>query len=142
VSTGKFLETRRLRLYVVGSLRGLIKPYYEHGVRSLIREEMLLKALSDEFDAESFTLASIVDSIFLTNAEDRVGAYSAIFKRISHIRKLKEFNYSREDAKEYSSQELGEDNIVKLYGLLKEKGILDRIRKTAEDLRENSFKHN
>jgi hypothetical protein len=72
---GKFLEPRRLRLYVVAYLRGLLPPYYENRHRSQIREELVLKALSDELDATSIVHSMFVDSIFWNDGQNRARVY-------------------------------------------------------------------
>ena len=56
-----FLETARLRLLILGALRGLIKPGYDQGVASVIREELLLQALSREIDGQAMVNRGLLE---------------------------------------------------------------------------------
>lgn len=51
---------------VLAHLRGLLHPDYRHGVRSRIREELVLRAISREVDAESFQARAIVEAVCMT----------------------------------------------------------------------------
>jgi hypothetical protein len=46
------LADRRCQLMLVAYLRGLLKPDYPQGVRSMLRENFILQALSRELDAK------------------------------------------------------------------------------------------
>ncbi len=46
------MADRRCQLMLVAYLRGLLKPDYPQGVRSMLRENFILQALSRELDAK------------------------------------------------------------------------------------------
>ena len=116
------MEPRRLRLYVVAYLRGLLKPYYEHSYRSEIREELVLKALSDELDANSVTHSLFVDSIFWNDQSDRKGVYDTMYEKIEKIRQLNELT---PDAIDKTKRANDIDNLENLYMRLKATGVMD-----------------
>jgi hypothetical protein len=77
------LETPQLRLLVLAHARGLIKPDYPHGVKSVIREELLLRQISREIFGESYYHRATVESALIAavGARDKEG----IYKRASSL---------------------------------------------------------
>ncbi len=51
---------------VLAHLRGLLQPAYPHGVRSRIREELVLRGISREVDADSFKTRAIVEAVCMS----------------------------------------------------------------------------
>jgi hypothetical protein len=137
VSFWKFLEPRRLRLYVVAYLRGFLKPYYEHTHRSEVREELILKALSDELDASSVTHSLYVDSIFWNDQSDRTGVYNTMYDKIEKIRQLNELT---PNTLVKSKRANDVDNLEKLYMILKDTGIMTKLSKKITNNRKEVFK--
>ena len=132
------MEPRRLRLYVVAYLRGLLKPYYNHTYRSEIREELILKALSDELDANSVTHSLFVDSIFWNDQSDKKSVYNSMYEKIEKIRQLNELTPNTV-VKSKRSNDI--DNLEKLYMILKDTGVMDKLAKKIEINRKEAFKH-
>ena len=56
------MESPRLRLLILGSLRGIVKPGYRLGINSRVREELLLNALQREIDGEVFEHRSSIEA--------------------------------------------------------------------------------
>lgn len=77
------MESAKLRLIILGALRGLIKPGYENGVNSVVREELLLRALGRELDGHALihrgvlegSVISIVDDTHRTSTYQRAIGY-------------------------------------------------------------------
>ena len=134
---GKFLEPRRLRLYVVAYLRGLLPPYYENRHRSQIREELVLKALSDELDASSMVHSMFIDSIFWNDGQNRARVYDEMYDKIEEIRQLNELT---PDALVKTKRANDIDNLEKLYMILKDTGVLEKLSKKIAKNREAEFK--
>ena len=132
------MEPRRLRLYVVAYLRGLLKPYYDHTHRSAIREELVLKALSDELDANSVTHSLFVDSIFWNDQADRTGVYNTMYDKIEKIRQLNELTPNTV-VKTKRTNDI--DNLEKLYMILKDTGVMEKLSKKLAISRQEAFKH-
>lgn len=90
------METRRLKLFVVAYLRGLLRPDYKNGKSSQIRENLVLTALDRELDAELLKDSALVDLSLLQcvapNSENLSGQYDNVYDKISNIRKLREFD--------------------------------------------------
>ena len=80
------METRRLRLYVVAYLRGLLKPYYEHGYSSLVREELVINALSTELDNEALKQIQLVEGMMAQHVKDKSEHFSGLYDRINQFR--------------------------------------------------------
>lgn len=63
------MESARLRLIILGALRGFIKPGYEYGINSVIREELLTRALSREIDGEAFMNRGLMEAAIVPVVE-------------------------------------------------------------------------
>ena len=51
---------------VLAHLRGLLKPDYQHGIRSVIRENLVLTALSREIDSNAFAQRAMIEAVCMT----------------------------------------------------------------------------
>lgn len=51
---------------VLAHLRGLLEPDYKNGVRSRIREELVLRAIAREVDAGSFESRAIIEAVCMS----------------------------------------------------------------------------
>lgn len=56
------METPRLRLIILGAVRGLIKPGYEFGIASVIREDILTRAIGREIDGRTMAGRGMVEA--------------------------------------------------------------------------------
>ena len=72
------MEAPRLRLIILGCLRGLVKPGYTFGITSFIREQMLLGAMQREIDGQTFTNRGLVEAAIanLVSPAKRPEAYN------------------------------------------------------------------
>tara|TARA_B100000579_G_scaffold300828_1_gene250764 strand:- start:10351 stop:10770 length:420 start_codon:yes stop_codon:yes gene_type:complete len=133
------LETRRLKLFVVAYLRGLLKPDYKNGISSRIRENFILEALRDELDADAInnTLSADISAINVARQEDLSGLYDNIYAKIYKIRALREFEKQSEEIKELKQKKRKKqerrirhrsvEDFAKLYKILDESGVLEQI---------------
>lgn len=55
------MESPRLRLLILGALRGFVKPGYDYGINSVIREELLTRALARELDGQAMMNRGMVE---------------------------------------------------------------------------------
>ena len=138
------MATRRLKLFVVAYLRGLLKPNYKNGISSRIRENLILEALNDELDAEAINNTLLVD-ISTTNIapkENLSGLYDAIYDKIYRIRSLKEFEKESATLKKNKKVEKvnevkqrkhnSPEDLAKLYKILLSSGMLEKIANTKK----------
>ena len=86
------MGTRRLRLYVVAYLRGLLKPYYDQGNLSIVREELVLNALSEELDNESKKLIYNFEAIMAQHVKNRRDTFEKLYDKILDFRYALEFD--------------------------------------------------
>ena len=56
---------------LLAHLRGLLKPDYEQGVRSMIREELVLQAISQETEASGLLIQAQMTAAMLPAVEDK-----------------------------------------------------------------------
>ena len=94
------MGTRRLRLFVVAYLRGLLKPYYENGNLSIIREELLLKAISSEFDMEAAKQVQALEVAMAQNVKDKSQMFSNLYDKIVDYRFGLEFSLNKQRLEE------------------------------------------
>ena len=80
------MATRRLRLYVVAYLRGLLKPYYENGYSSFVREELILNAISAELDNETRKELHLVKGFMSQNVSDKVKHFEDLYDKVLEFR--------------------------------------------------------
>jgi hypothetical protein len=86
------LGTRRLRLYVLAYLRGLLPPYYVQGNLSVIREEIILNALSIELDNDAAQQLQLVQSSLAQNVKDKAAYYQELHDKVLNYRHRLEFS--------------------------------------------------
>ena len=139
-----------MKLFVVAYLRGLLTPYYKNGLRSRIREELVLEALSDELDASALTnsLSADIGLVATIPGEDLSGLYDGIYAKISKIRALREFDKKYDETHNTYTEEPKSatterhktqtatterhktqtaEQLAKLYKVLEKSGTLDKI---------------
>lgn len=63
------MESPRLRRLILGALRGFVKPGYDYGVNSVIREELLTRALAREIDGQSMADRGILEGAIVQVVE-------------------------------------------------------------------------
>jgi hypothetical protein len=78
----KFLDSRRLRLYVVAYLRGLLNPYYDHGIQSILRERMVLRAISMELEGDLLREVATIKAMLADMAQNRLDAVGNVYSAL------------------------------------------------------------
>lgn len=74
-------------------LRGLLEPYYDRGLHSILRERVVLEAISSEGIAESLKGRLHVDSAFANfYGENATRVLHDLYKAIERIRGYSEFD--------------------------------------------------
>lgn len=141
------METRRLKLFVVAYLRGLLKPNYEHGFKSRLREEMILTALNAELDTEAMVHSLIADTAFVSSESNSSGIIDRVYDKIMKIRLRSEFEDSakidkiveRREAKKTKSKkgkvEKLNIGLVDMYKMLQHSGLMNKLGDMMEKVR-------
>ena len=105
-----FLETPRLRLLLLAYLRGLLKPDYDSGVKSQIREMLVINALVREIEGGELKNRALLDAVTLDSMkpERRPAILTTAFnlqaqsgalrmqQSYTQVRKLKKWNPDEE----------------------------------------------
>jgi hypothetical protein len=137
------LETRRLRLYVVAYLRGLLKPYYEHGYSSLIREELILSAINVELDNETRKQIQLVEGMMAQHVKDKADHFESLYDRMYALRDSLELAPAIKDVKERVKEEkieaLTKDpEVNRLIAKYKEMETSGKIKEFEQDFEERT----
>ena len=106
---------------LVAHLRGLLEPTYPQGIRSRMREHLVLTAIGLEKEADYLaSLLTVQVGMLVPNASQ---SYKETVRRLNHgLRQVKELHevHVIESATAASSL----DDIVKLHHALQDKGII------------------
>jgi hypothetical protein len=118
-----FLETRKLRLLLLAYLRGLIRSDYSQGLRSIVREDLILDALAAEKDVEFALKRLNTEAMFVAaNPGERSGyILKQLCQRLSSWRDAAEFNFSTLNQGQITGSV---DALIKLYEALKATGMI------------------
>ena len=135
------MEARRLRLYVVAYLRGLLQPYYDRGVYSVTRENLVLTALDNELTREVMNHSALVDASLLSGVENRTGLYGKIYDKLRDSREMSEFktdkskftSKDRRQSTPLSTSPSGRKNLISTYKLLQKTGLWEDIEALFDD---------
>lgn len=137
------MGTRRLRLYVVAYLRGLLTPYYVQGNLSVVREEMVLNALSSEMDAEASKQVHLIQASLAQNVKDKQGFYDKLFNKILDFRYKLEFQESYIDD-DYENERWTDDptmnRMIARYKRLQDSGEWEELVELSEQHHEELSK--
>lgn len=63
------MDSPRLRLIILGALRGFVKPGYTYGVNSVVREELLTRALGREIDGHAYMNRGVLEGSIIPVVE-------------------------------------------------------------------------
>lgn len=134
------METRRLRLSVVAYLRGHLEPYYEHGKRSLVRENMIIRAISRELSAEALSESALIDASIVSVHKNASGLYSTMYDKVNEVKAMREqdkvitkpskdfFTNARSNKRRSKEGLTGDQQqLVDMYKVLHETGLMDKI---------------
>ena len=138
------MGARRLRLYVVAYLRGLLQPYYDRGIHSVTRENLVLSALDQELTREIMNHSAIVDASLLSGSENRSGLYGSIYDKLRDSREMSEFKtevsgkFTSTGRRSYPSGQKskmpqGRKNLIDTYKLLQKTGLWKDIEALFDD---------
>lgn len=111
--------------------RGLLKPYYKHGITSRLRENLMLVLLGRETEAEDLYNGMMYESITLAPNIDpkKLVGYLSMKKDILEYL----MDYSKGSPKPYrkTSEVLisSSAGMMKAFQILKENGIIDKIKR-------------
>lgn len=111
---------------LVAYLRGLLQPSYDNGIRSVVRENLILQALSLELEADELLSRTQMEAAYAplmkgTNANNL----------LKHHDKMLSLAYS---AKRHESQKKNDlknidvhsiDKFIETYRLIKQQGLLE-----------------
>jgi hypothetical protein len=119
------LETRKLRLLLIAYLRGHIRPYYDQGLRSMIRESIIVDAIAAEKDVEFAMQRLNVEALFVADipGRQRLHVLKQLCLRIGQWRDAAELNFT---ALKMPPVQGSVDALVKLYKALEEAHILKK----------------
>ena len=126
----------RLRLIILGAVRGLIKPGYADGINSVIREELLVRALAREIDGTTFLSRALIEaSMAAAPQQQRIYRKSVAFlmqgnamMRLHPIRDLRQLHLSRSDRVEINK-------MATLLKVLKQTDFYERMGRTLKATR-------
>lgn len=132
------MGTRRLRLYVVAYLRGLLKPYYVQGNLSVVREELILNALSAEMDSDAARQLHMLQASMAQNVKDKQGYYSKLFDKVLDFRYGLEFDGRERPKVNAAGEEVEQltndyevNDLIHSFKKLKESGDMDAFEERA-----------
>ena len=115
---------------VLAYLRGLLKPGYPHGRKSLIREKIVLESLSSEMDSKFLeqSIALGANALSVITAKDSLkGVYSDLSNKVIMYRRMLELLPFEE-----KPQDL--DASTELYYNLVEAGLITDKEPEEDDL--------
>lgn len=130
------METRKLRLSVVAYLRGLLEPYYDNGMKSVIRENMVLKALSTDLSATALESSAFIDASIVSVHKNATGLYDRMYDKINDVKSMREMNKLSAGRKATVMDVSGStkprgartpEEMVSLYKFLMETGLLQKM---------------
>ena len=106
-------------------LRGLLRPKYDQGLRSILRENVLLEALSTQLDVDFVTTQTLAHASYAAALQPE-GAKELITKQrsaLQNLRYLAEFDDRVKSIVESMSS--GEHaDLITLYNALEEAGLV------------------
>lgn len=119
---------------LVAYLRGLLKPDYPNGVRSIIRENFILEALSRELNAREMMARIAHEGTFIT-----LLTHDNANKLLKHQDKMLSLSFDnlRHKADKRSNKSINMEAIDKLiatYAALKKQGMVGAKLDTSENV--------
>ena len=107
---------------LLAHLRGMtIEPYYEHGMSSVLRENMLLQAFSASLDLDTEKQMLQLEAIYASGMDeiDKQAVMRNAFDTVERLRYQVEFDYDKETRRTGAMVDLVQAfEIVKAAGLL------------------------
>ncbi len=125
------MEAPRLRLIILAAVRGLVKPGYDYGVSSVIREDLLTRAISREIDGQTLThrgvleaaIAQITDPAWRPTSYRHAVGYvmqGNAMTKLQPARNVRKIQLNRDDRVQIK-------NAVTMLNLLKRTDFYDRM---------------
>lgn len=117
----KFLESRRLAALVLAYLRGVLKPDYPNGLKSIIRENLIIAAIEREEMSETFSKQLLFFSPLLTMQDQ--GSYDKFVKNMQN--RFIAANNMKFFSSEITDTTVNDvDQLVNMYNLLEKLNII------------------
>ena len=125
-------------------MRGHLEPYYEHGKRSLIRENMILRAISRELSADALSESTLIDASIVGVHKNASGLYSTMYDKVNEVKAMREqskFIKGKEeffgDASSKKKRHVkglsgDQQELVDMYKILRKTGVLDQLVSTIK----------
>lgn len=124
--------------------RGLLKPYYEYGFQSRLREGMVLAMLDAEQAADELetSVTAQINVIAPQLAREKIQEYySQCQKALSYAAMYKRYEQPSETATEQALASSAE-NLIKAFKRMKKSGIIDRFDKELEEIQNKAILEN
>lgn len=87
------MAARKFGLMLKAYLRGLLEPYYDRGLSSVLRERVVLQAISNEGVADSMQQRLLIDASFSNHyGENVTRVINELYKAVERIRGYSEFD--------------------------------------------------
>lgn len=118
------MESRRIRLMLVAYLRGLLKPDYPNGLRSVIRENVVVEALSRELGADQLIDSISIQASFAPLLQPKNA--NALLKQQFELLSLAHSRYEHNTKKTITAKAdvSGIERMVEVYKQLEKQGIV------------------
>jgi hypothetical protein len=118
-------------------LRGLLKPYYDQGARSIIAETAMLRTLAASISAEYEAQALLAESGFAGNARQVREFYASITGGFANVLDRAMLDFTRTSQRSRTSAK----GLVALFEELRATGFFEQLNESTEKaLRESSWK--
>lgn len=84
------MEAPRCCLLILAHLRGLLRPYYNNGIRSIAAENMILQSISLEQQADFLKtqILATISSLAVLRTQDRPGIYKSAMDKFDVLKGL------------------------------------------------------
>ena len=116
--------------------RGLLEPYYDKGIQSYAREELVLGMMAAELEADYVEKMMLCKSTTLAPHLDpkKINHYMGnVWPYLEYASQKRE--YSAERFKSQEDSLIGSSaQLIKAFKRMKERGIIDQFKKQANEL--------
>ena len=139
------MATRRLRLSVVAYLRGLLEPYYDKGLLSLVRENTVLAAIDKELMSDAIKHASLLDASIMPIHKNQTGLYRKMYDKMHQSRMMREMSVhevkTKSDSTSIEKEEKAglttdQQDIVDKFKLLQDTGVWQQVEEYVRSVKQ------
>jgi len=125
-------------MMVLAHLRGLLKPDYQHGLRSRIRENVVLIALAREVDAESLGRRAVMEASCMSavNPASRVKLHRDAMSLLNDSCQMaKLLDYDAIEAKRPKLEnERDVQDLMKAFEILRQTDVFDKMEQICRSI--------